>query len=116
VYTPWSNLKKTGDMEVGQVGFHNTKLVKKEKVEKKKNDVVNRLDKTKREEFPDLAGLPIFHKADKIEQKAEREKQEREKKKVIIKNQVRGSPIKYNNCTSFKKKSKRLKKNKRNPS
>jgi len=77
VYTPWSNLKKTGDMEVGQVGFYNTKLVKKEKVEKKKNDIVNRLDKTKREEFPDLA-----------EQKAEREKQEREKKKAIIKNQL----------------------------
>ena len=27
VYTPWSNLKKTGDMDVGQVGFHNNKLV-----------------------------------------------------------------------------------------
>ena len=27
VYTPWSNLKKTGDMAVGQVGFHKQKLV-----------------------------------------------------------------------------------------
>ena len=27
VYTPWSNLKKTGDMAVGQIGFHNPKLV-----------------------------------------------------------------------------------------
>lgn len=27
VYTPWSNLKKTGDMAVGQIGFHNQKLV-----------------------------------------------------------------------------------------
>jgi len=27
-YTPWSNLKKTGDMDVGQVGFHNPKLVR----------------------------------------------------------------------------------------
>ena len=27
IYTPWSNLKKTGDMAVGQVGFHNSKLV-----------------------------------------------------------------------------------------
>lgn len=25
----WSNLKKTGDMAVGQVGFHNNKAVKK---------------------------------------------------------------------------------------
>ena len=27
VYTPWANLKKTGAMDVGQVGFHNSKLV-----------------------------------------------------------------------------------------
>lgn len=27
VYTPWSNLKKTASMDVGQVGFHNQKMV-----------------------------------------------------------------------------------------
>ena len=27
VYTPWSNLKKTPSMDVGQVGFHNSKMV-----------------------------------------------------------------------------------------
>lgn len=27
VYTPWFNLKKTPSMEVGQVGFHNSKMV-----------------------------------------------------------------------------------------
>lgn len=27
VYTPWSNLKKTASMDVGQVGFHNPKMV-----------------------------------------------------------------------------------------
>lgn len=27
VYTPWSNLKKTANMDVGQVGFHNSKMV-----------------------------------------------------------------------------------------
>jgi NFACT protein RNA binding domain len=27
VYTPWFNLKKTPSMEVGQVGFHNPKMV-----------------------------------------------------------------------------------------
>ena len=55
VYTPWSNLKKLSRMEVGQVGFHDPKLVKKCKVEKKKNEIVNRLNKTKTESFPDLA-------------------------------------------------------------
>lgn len=27
VYTPWQNLKKTASMDVGQVGFHNSKMV-----------------------------------------------------------------------------------------
>lgn len=27
VYTPWGNLKKTGDMDVGQIGFHRQKEV-----------------------------------------------------------------------------------------
>lgn len=27
VYTPWSNLKKTASMDVGQVGFYNSKMV-----------------------------------------------------------------------------------------
>lgn len=27
VYTPWHNLKKTASMDVGQVGFHNPKIV-----------------------------------------------------------------------------------------
>lgn len=29
VYTPWDNLKKTGDMDVGQIGFKDEKKVKK---------------------------------------------------------------------------------------
>ncbi|KFM79988.1 Coiled-coil domain-containing protein 25, partial [Stegodyphus mimosarum] len=41
-------------MEVGQVSFHNPKLVKVIKVEKRLNDVVNRLNKTKVERFPCL--------------------------------------------------------------
>lgn len=28
VYTPWANLKKTGDMDVGQIGFHRQKDVR----------------------------------------------------------------------------------------
>ncbi|KAJ8904031.1 hypothetical protein NDN08_000561 [Rhodosorus marinus] len=55
VYTMWSNLKKTGDMDVGQVGFHDQKGVKKITVAKRENEIVNRLNKTKREEFPKLA-------------------------------------------------------------
>ncbi|KAG2445261.1 hypothetical protein HYH02_008729 [Chlamydomonas schloesseri] len=55
VYTPWSNLKKTAGMEVGQVGFHDPSLVLKVKVERKNNEIINRLEKTRQERYPDLA-------------------------------------------------------------
>jgi hypothetical protein len=48
VYTPWSNLKKTGGMDVGQVSYHNAKMVKRIMCEKD-NTIVNRVSKTKRE-------------------------------------------------------------------
>ncbi|CAG5115416.1 unnamed protein product [Candidula unifasciata] len=57
VYTMWSNLKKTPSMDVGQVGFHKEKDVKKVKVEKRSNEIVNRLNKTKTEEKPDFRML-----------------------------------------------------------
>jgi hypothetical protein len=38
-----------------QVSFHDRKAVRKTKVEKRNNDIVNRLNRTKREENPDLA-------------------------------------------------------------
>eukprot|EP00850_Spirogloea_muscicola_P024947 SM001830S04168 [mRNA] locus=s1830:631:1783:+ [translate_table: standard] len=70
VYTPWSNLKKAPSMDIGQVGFHNPKLqclctsakgwgfaqVRTVRVEKRLNDVVNRLNKSKVERTPDLKG------------------------------------------------------------
>lgn len=55
VYTYWSNLKKTGDMDVGQVSFHRPGNVKRTLVEKRSNEIVNRLNRTKTEAFPDLA-------------------------------------------------------------
>lgn len=42
-------------MHALQVGFHSNKLVKKVRVEKRINDIVNRLNKTKQELYPDLA-------------------------------------------------------------
>ncbi|KAL9534658.1 Coiled-coil domain-containing protein [Sphaerulina musiva] len=70
IYTPWSNLKKSGNMATGQVGFHNQKLVKRVYVEKRENVIVNRLNKTKVEKFPDL-------KAEKEEMEREVRKKER---------------------------------------
>ncbi|PPD81073.1 hypothetical protein GOBAR_DD22001 [Gossypium barbadense] len=54
VYTPWSNLKKTPSMDVRQVGFHNSKIVRTVRVEKQIHEIVNRLNKAKVERKPDL--------------------------------------------------------------
>ena len=37
IYTPWSNLKKDGSMAVGQVGFHNQKMVSFNRVRSSKS-------------------------------------------------------------------------------
>ncbi|RGP79273.1 coiled-coil domain-containing 25 [Fusarium longipes] len=54
IYTPWSNLKKDGSMEVGQVGFKDPRKVKRVLVPQRENPIVNRLNKTKVEKKPDL--------------------------------------------------------------
>ena len=54
IYTPWSNLKKDGSMDVGQVSFHDQKKVKRILVPQRENPIVNRLNKTKEEKHPDL--------------------------------------------------------------
>ncbi|KAK4941207.1 hypothetical protein LTR10_018880 [Elasticomyces elasticus] len=67
IYTPWSNLKKDGSMATGQVSFHDQKMVKKILVPARQNPIVNRLNKTRVEKFPDLL--------------AEREAEQRERRK-----------------------------------
>ena len=78
VYTPWANLKKTGDMAVGQIGFHKQKKVRSVFVEKRINETVNRLNKTKVERFPDLQ-----------QEKEERDREERNESKKKYKEQVK---------------------------
>ncbi|KAI9691825.1 MAG: hypothetical protein M1822_007897 [Bathelium mastoideum] len=68
IYTPWSNLRKDGSMAVGQVSFHEPKKVKKVHVPQRENPIVNRLNKTKVEKFPDLR-----------QEKEDREKEQRRK-------------------------------------
>ncbi|KAI0076710.1 cytoplasmic protein [Panus rudis PR-1116 ss-1] len=60
IYTPADNLKKSGDMAVGQVSFHSDKKVKRVHVAKRENVIVNRLNKTKVERQVD-------HEAERIE-------------------------------------------------
>ncbi|CED85552.1 Predicted coiled-coil protein [Phaffia rhodozyma] len=47
IYTPWDNLKKTGDMATGAVSFHSDKRVKRVYISTRDNAIVNRLVKTK---------------------------------------------------------------------
>lgn len=72
VYTKWENLKKTASMDVGQVSFHNQKEVRLMRVEKRINEAVNRLNKTKTEKHPDLR-----------QEREERDRLERESQKKV---------------------------------
>ncbi|GJN17660.1 hypothetical protein PR202_gb04748 [Eleusine coracana subsp. coracana] len=78
VYTPWSNLKKSPSMDVGQVGFHNPRMVRVLTVEKRVNDIINRLNKTRVERRPDLKAEKD---ASNAAEKAERKMQLKEKKR-----------------------------------
>ncbi|XP_054281816.1 coiled-coil domain-containing protein 25 [Macrosteles quadrilineatus] len=86
VYTMWSNLKKTDGMEAGQVSFHKDKEVRKMRVAKRINEIVNRLNKTKTTKEVDLRAER--EERDRLEredqkkiQRALREKQKEEEKK-----------------------------------
>lgn len=75
VYTRWRNLHKTSDMAVGQIGFHDKSKVKRLRVVKD-NSIVNRLNKTKEERFPNLAEEQEARAAEfRSEQKAEKRAQ-----------------------------------------
>lgn len=73
VYTPWSNLKKEQHHDVGQVSFKSNKMCKYVTVERRVNDIVNRLGKTKREEMIDF-----------LEEKTRRIQEEKRQRKLEI--------------------------------
>ncbi|XP_053514454.1 coiled-coil domain-containing protein 25 isoform X3 [Artibeus jamaicensis] len=107
VYTPWSNLKKTADMDVGQIGFHRQKDVKIVTVEKKVNEILNRLEKTKTERFPDLAAeKECRDREERNEKKAQiqemkrREKEEMKKKREMDELRSYSSLMKVENMSS----------------
>lgn len=91
IYTPWSNLMKDGSMAAGQVSFHNHKLVKKVFVAERENPIVNRLNKTKVEKFPDLrAEKEEYAKVQRREErKVREEKKNREKQEKKEREQMK---------------------------
>ncbi|KAK3287054.1 hypothetical protein CYMTET_5415 [Cymbomonas tetramitiformis] len=73
-FTPWSNLKKTNNMEVGAVSFFDDKLCKNRKCEKNR-ELVKQIEKTRSDDqTPDLDRLRL-----------KRDKAEREAKKALAK-------------------------------
>uniref|UniRef100_G3MSL5 Coiled-coil domain-containing protein 25 n=1 Tax=Amblyomma maculatum TaxID=34609 RepID=G3MSL5_AMBMU len=94
VYTMWANLKKTQGMEVGQVGFHKQREVRTIRVEKRVNEIVNRLMKTKEERQPDLRA-----EREERDQK-EREKQEQKEKEELAKLRSYDTLMKEDNMKS----------------
>ena len=64
-------------MATGQVGFKDQKMVKRVYVEKRENAVVNRLNKTKVEKYPDLK-----------QEKADRERELRKKDRIAAQEKV----------------------------
>ncbi|KAI8805679.1 hypothetical protein BJ742DRAFT_712147 [Cladochytrium replicatum] len=84
IYTPWENLKKTQGMETGQVTFHKGNMVKKVFVEARINAIVNRLNKTRLEQYPDLAGEKLARQRQvRNEKKAEEKKKRKEEEERI---------------------------------
>merc|ERR1712080_108858 len=75
VYTMWENLHKTASMDVGQIGFHKQKAVKKIRLASRENVIVNRLNKTKVERQVDFRA-----------EREGRDKAERDEKKRAYKN------------------------------
>ncbi|MCO5578535.1 hypothetical protein L7F22_032378 [Adiantum nelumboides] len=71
IYTPWSNIKKQGDMAVGAVSFKNDQRVRRHHVAQRENAIVNRLNKTRREEVVDTRPSPWLTEPDNPQKNAE---------------------------------------------
>eukprot|EP01100_Stratorugosa_tubuloviscum_P012473 TRINITY_DN594_c1_g1_i1.p1 TRINITY_DN594_c1_g1~~TRINITY_DN594_c1_g1_i1.p1 ORF type:complete len:206 (-),score=84.44 TRINITY_DN594_c1_g1_i1:68-685(-) len=55
IYTPWSNLKKTASMDIGQIGFHDNRLVQKQRNISRDQQILRRILRSKQEVSPDFA-------------------------------------------------------------
>lgn len=82
VYTMWENLNKTADMEVGQIGFHSNKAVKKIRLATKDNVIINRLNKTKEEKEVDFRAAREARDRREREDKKKQFKKDEEAKKA----------------------------------
>lgn len=77
-------------MQVGEVSFHNDKLVKKAFVAQRINEIVNRLNKSREEAHPNLE-----------EERAAYDKQEKERRKEL-KQQEKKAEVEVSDCSKQK--------------
>ncbi|KRX03317.1 hypothetical protein PPERSA_05675 [Pseudocohnilembus persalinus] len=112
VYTPWENLLKTHDMEIGAIGFKSEKNKKYINYVKKDRDILRVLQKTKSaDQKPDFAALKQEKiQAIKNQQKKEFEKQAQLQKQIEKKQkeeaQLRNYDLMYKqllilNCSQY---------------
>ncbi len=76
IYTEFLNVKKTVSMDTGSVSFHNMNLVVKVKHVERDREIVARIEKTRKERFPDLELM-----------KADRDLEEKNRRKKEVKDQ-----------------------------
>jgi hypothetical protein len=114
VYTHSENLKKTGDMAVGQVSFHDPKLVVTVKNVERDREILNRINKTKEEfdkhenefanerQIRDREVIAMKKERARMEEKARlQEKEEREKKQYEMSYDRLFEKPKSNNNNNF---------------
>eukprot|EP00954_Amorphochlora_amoebiformis_P026679 1380730-Amorphochlora_amoeboformis.AAC.1 len=97
VYTMWKNLHKRNSMEIGQIGFHDTKKLRYVKVEARKNEIVNRINKTKEEK--DSSYIKKSWEEMKRKQRArEKAKKKKEAEALKKKIQVEKEKVQFATC------------------
>ncbi|KAK6457737.1 uncharacterized protein RJT20DRAFT_125570 [Scheffersomyces xylosifermentans] len=80
IYTPVENLHTDGSMDIGTVTFKNPKLVKRIKVVKKENAIVNKLNKTKTE----ISTEQFIEEQQQMAREVERERKAQEKENELL--------------------------------
>jgi len=84
IYTRWKNLKKTSSMVDGAVSYHRPENVRRMKVEKNK-PIVNVLNKTKKEDHPNLWQIQQDRERELIEEKKQAKKDQLVEQRVKAK-------------------------------
>jgi NFACT protein RNA binding domain len=87
VYTKHGNLLKTKDMEIGAISYKDPSKVYYIKGVEKKPGILREIEKSRREEFPDLKRLKEDYEAEEAgrQKKAQKEAERREKEEKLQK-------------------------------